>query len=229
MLERRAEELGYDLDEEREWWKENVPETPWPSYLKNAVQDAENCAVVDDPVPDVLPEPVEEDDDAEDDDGEEVAPWMGQVREHRPLRREKNGSGCLLLVDRMAWVSAVERYLNAGPSACSLLWRMAFRAFNEFDVVWASMDALAKESGMGRRTVIRAIAELQTCGVIRTYRRISPHGGVHHVHQVLYRKADELEDNDPFPVRMLPTIIDEFIREQGMSARQKLANMRGGK
>ena len=229
MLERRAEELGYDIDEEREWWKENVPETPWPSYLKNAVADAENCAVVDDPVPDVLPEPVVEDDDEEEDDGDGGATWIGPIRQHRPLRLENNGSGCLLLVDRMGWVSGVERYLNAGPSACSLLWRMAFRAFNEFDVVWASMDALARESGMGRRTVVRAIGELQNCGAIRTYRRNSPHGGIHHVHQILYRKVGNLEDNDPFPVRELPTIIDEFIREKGMSARQKLENMSGPK
>ena len=226
MLERRAEELGYDIDEEREWWKENVPETPWPSYLKNAVADAENCAVVDDPVPDVLPEPAACE---TDDDGEEVVPWMGQVREHRPIRREKNGSGCLLLVDRMAWVSAVERYLNAGPSACSLLWRMVFRAYNEFDILWTSAETLAAESGMGRRTVVRAIGELQNCGAIRTYRRNSPHGGIHHVHQILYRKIGNLEDNDPFPVAELPDCIDAFIREQRMSARQKLENMSGAK
>ena len=213
MLERRAEELGYDIAEEREWWKENVPETPWPSYLKNAVQDAENCAVVDEQVPDVLPEPVEEDDDTEDDYGENTDHDWERIRDNNVrIRNENTGSGKARLLDRMNWVRSVEPHLGSSIPVARLLWRLALMAWNPYDVVWASSDELARESGLSRASVKRSIHALQKMGILRTYRRRSPAGGFHHVNQLCYRSPSSLKHNDPFPICELPGEVDSYIR-----------------
>lgn len=72
---------------------------------------------------------------------------------------------------RLLWQLLEDEQLEIPPSARIVLLRLADRA-NDFSLAWPSINSIARDTGQGRRTVIRALQLLEQAGlIVRTNRR----------------------------------------------------------
>jgi len=99
----------------------------------------------------------------------------------------------------LAVFRAIEQGRVPGASAALVLIRLADRA-GAGGLCWPGLDRIASDTGLGRRTVIRALDQLAEAGLIERH----PRPGGSTLYRVLPEAGRQEDDDTPQGARMAP-------------------------